>query len=223
MGLGDSLMRLLRRDKERFKSLRSDEQAMSSETSHGIPQQAEAMEIQRDSLELGLAAGYTGRTLRDVDSSLHRIELQMATKDWITANLQGTLNMLIDMQKNNQNDIENMRKRLEIIEKIAKNIENEVISHEHIEKAELTAKMREVVEILQQVREISYDDLAQRLGISVSSLRGLLSIIARRTGTLQRFDKDRKGWVKYVSTANSAGSSDSNRLDSDFKSSEQQF
>jgi len=214
MGLKDALMRFLRREKQptqRFEAMQSDVKAMQIESYPSEPQEQAAIELQKDSLELGVAAGYTGRTLRDIDSSLNRIEIQMATKDWVTAQFQGTLTLLVDMQKNTQNNIENICKTIENIEILVKNIENHQIERKMVVSTELTAKMREVLAILQEINEISYEDLAKRLNISVSSIRGLLSIVAKRTGRIKRFEKDNKGWVSYIS-------SDSKRFQSDSQS-----
>ena len=41
-----------------------------------------------------------------------------------------------------------------------------------------------------------YKDLAERLGISVSSLRGLLTTMCRRTQEIERFTRNGVGWVR---------------------------
>ena len=46
--------------------------------------------------------------------------------------------------------------------------------------------------------EISYEDLAKELGISISALRGLLTLTLRRTSNIERVRKNGKGWVKYA-------------------------
>lgn len=222
MGLRDALIRFLHREKQgdkRFEAMQSDVKALQIDNfpsdTYQLTQPA-TIGLQKDSLELGVAAGYTGRTLRDIDSSLNRIELQMATKDWVSAQFQGTLSLLVDMQKISQNNIENIRKTLENIENILKNIKNHQIGQKSEEKNELTAKMREVLIILKEVKEISYEDLARRLNVSISSLRGLLSIVARRTEGIKRFERDNKGWVSYAQD-------DSKRFESDSQSFQQQF
>jgi len=204
MGLRDWISRLLHHRQLRFEALRSDDKAMQSLAGAEISEQTdEATEvaIQRDSLELGLAAGYTGRAIKEMEASLNRIELQMATKDWVMANFQSSFLMLENILKNMQNDVKNTEKRLENIENYLKSNEMHVISHISEEKTpipHLTAKMRELLSIVEQAKEISYFDLSQRLGISISSLRGLLSIVVRRTGKVKRFERDNKGWVSYI-------------------------
>jgi len=108
------------------------------------------------------------------------------------------------MQKNNQEYMENMRKRIENIENLVKSIEDNVIYHKAKDQQEqMTAKMREALKVIELSGEISYDNLAAKLDISVSSLRGLLSIIARRTDKIKRFEKDTKGWVSFVMNSDS--------------------
>lgn len=188
MGIKDALIKLLHREKQpiqRFEAMQSDVKAMRSEEIAQYPEQSTGLEIQRDSLQLGLAAGYTGQSIRTIETTLNRIELQMATKDWVTANFQGTLDLLLNMQKNNQEYMENMRKRLENIENLVKSIEDNVIYHKSKDQEEMTAKMREAMKIIELSGEISYEDLSRRLNISISSLRGLLSIISRRTDRIK--------------------------------------
>ena len=40
-------------------------------------------EIEKDSLQLGFAAGYTGRSIHDIHKSLERIETMMPSREWI--------------------------------------------------------------------------------------------------------------------------------------------
>ena len=47
----------------------------------------EYIRIQKDALELGLAAGYAGRSLHNIESTLERMESLMVTKDWMTGKL----------------------------------------------------------------------------------------------------------------------------------------
>lgn len=212
MGLKDAVMRFLRRgkqDDQRFEALQSDDEALRSVD---IPQYEESpgsLEIQKDSLQLGIAAGYTGKSIRNIESTLNRIDIQMATKDWVVANFQGTLDMLVSMQKNSQEHMESVRKRLENLENLVKSIEDNIIFRKSKGNELMTAKMKEALKIIELSGEISYDDLSNKLEISVSSLRGLLSVIARRTDKIMRFEKDNKGWVSFVI------SSDSKRFESE--------
>ena len=199
-------MRFLRRGQQegqRFEALQSDAESLRSVENTQYETSPGTLEIQKDSLQLGIAAGYTGQSLRNIESTLGRIDMQMATKDWVVANFQGTLDMLVSMQKGNQNSIEDMKKRLESVENLVKSMEDNIIFHKSRNNEAMTAKMREALRIIELSGEISYDDLSAKLGISVSSLRGLLSVIARRTDKIKRFERDNKGWVSFVINSDS--------------------
>jgi hypothetical protein len=165
------------------------------------------VELQKDSLQLGIAAGYTGRALREIESSLVRIESQIVTKDWFSNQFLVKTTELLDLLKKHD---ENEEARFEIIQnsllslqKTAETAPEPVKTQlfEHIKTIEgqlpLTRKMQQLVLVIKESREISYSDLATKLGISESALRGLLSTTVRRTNDLERFEKLGKGWVRY--------------------------
>ncbi|MFQ6120579.1 MAG: hypothetical protein ACE5KE_11945, partial [Methanosarcinales archaeon] len=92
MGISDFLSKIFRKkrqvegiqasqiaanDLKRTKS-EKDFDKVSLESGQSSP----VLEVQKDSLQLGIAAGYTGRSLKGIESSLNRIEAQMPTKDW---------------------------------------------------------------------------------------------------------------------------------------------
>jgi hypothetical protein len=57
--------------------------------------------------------------------------------------------------------------------------------------------MEELVSLVKSSKEISYDELAAKLNITISALRGLLSTTAQRTNKIERFMVDGKGWVRF--------------------------
>ncbi|MFH0711070.1 MAG: hypothetical protein V1944_00670, partial [Candidatus Aenigmatarchaeota archaeon] len=62
----------------------------------------------------------------------------------------------------------------------------------------LSPKMKDLISIVKQSKEISYDDLAAKLTITVSGLRGLLANTLVRTTEIERFSVSGKGWVRYT-------------------------
>jgi predicted ArsR family transcriptional regulator len=58
--------------------------------------------------------------------------------------------------------------------------------------------MKLLEDIVKEVGEISYTELANKLGITESALRGFLTQCIRRGVKIQRFEKLGKGWVKFV-------------------------
>jgi hypothetical protein len=167
-----------------------------------------SIELQKDSLQLGLAAGYTGRSLREIESSLTRIESQVVTKDWFSSQFGDHVAELIDLFKKHE---ENEQKRFEAIQSVLNSLYQTAEKAPEPVKAELfqeikaierqlplTPKMKELLQVVKESREISYDELHNRLGISISALRGLLTNMAKRTDQIERFEKDNKGWAKYT-------------------------
>ncbi|MEM5794416.1 MAG: hypothetical protein QXS48_00745 [Candidatus Aenigmatarchaeota archaeon] len=193
---------------ERFKAL----QIATSETKiQPETPQSETLELEKESLQLGIAAGYTGRALKEIEASLNRIETQMVSKDWFLSKFEIPLMTVNEIKEILKQHDENMSKRFEIIQnsieslKKTAEISPEPIKTEimtQIEKIEsqlpLTPKMEEVLAIIKECKEISYKDLAQKLGWKdTSGLRGLLSNMAKRTDKIERFEKDGQGWVRY--------------------------
>jgi len=181
---------------------RFDEPPISYEPPKPTPQ------IHQESLQLGLAAGYTGRFIKSIEQALSRIEYQMVTKDWFKNEFEDTTPELINLIK--QHD-KNVQQRFDSIQqtidrmyqatgKAPEPLRSELIQEiRSIEKQiPLSPKMRELMNIVKEAGEISYADIASRLEISISGLRGLLSNTLKRTNKLKRFDRNGKGWIKYI-------------------------
>jgi|SRR3989304_3057541 len=231
MGLRDALMRVLRRSKrseETIESIEIDNQSSInqsidivpevtpiSEEIHGTPEStlwtAEKVPIvEKDSYHLGLAAGYTGKSIRSIEDSLSRIESQMVTKDWFSVTFEDNSPKIIEkLDKIDQNTA----KIVENIEKILKSMEMTVFHapeplktelYGHIQAIQnqlpLTPKQQMLIFVVKEVKEISYTNLANRLGITEDGLRGLLSITIRKANlasVMERFERNGKGWVRY--------------------------
>jgi len=173
-----------------------------------IPRKSPSIELQKDSLQLGLAAGYTGRSLREIEGSLNRIESQMVTKDWFLFNFEDkSLDLLEFLKKHDEKQetrFEALQSTLENLQKTAAKapepIKTEIL--EHVQTMEkqipLTPRMNQVLGIVKQNKEISYEGLRTMLNnISISALRSLLTNMAKRTDKIERFKRNGKGWLKY--------------------------
>jgi len=147
------------------------------------PKTEEKLEISKPSLELGVAAGYVGRAIKDIELSLQRIESQMATKDWVVLNVLDPLKSFLNEKFEELKGLL-LEKREKLMEK-----EKEFV---------LSEKMRKILDILKERGEngISYVELSQLLGISVSSLRGLLSLMCKHVKNIERFSIGKQGWVR---------------------------
>ncbi|MBI2084239.1 MAG: hypothetical protein HYT70_01315 [Candidatus Aenigmarchaeota archaeon] len=184
-------------------SLQSDTQALENQSLQSASNisdidqtESRPLEIEKGSLHLGIAAGYTGRVLRDIEASLLRIEAQMVTKDWMTLQVKDDIDKRLETIQEALYGISGIAKTLppseqaKIMDKI-QSIESNL---------PLTPQMQRIMAVLELNKEISYDELAAKLGIQVSALRGLLSQMAKRTQRIVRTEKEGKGWVKISET-----------------------
>jgi hypothetical protein len=195
-------------------------ESITQSLNHSINQSEEKpqpIELERESLQLGLAAGYTGRSIREIESSLVRIESQMASKEWFIAQfgdpkkLIELLESIRDILKAHDNltmkHFEMIESSLLSLQGIAKKapepIRTEMLSQINLIESQLplTPKMRQLEDIVKDAGEISYTELASRLGITESALRGFLTQCIRRGVRIQRFEKLGKGWVKFIQTS----------------------
>jgi len=173
------------------------------------------IELQKESVQLGLAAGYTGRALRDIERSLVRIESSLPSRDWFAAefgdqkrvvelleSIRNILKIHDDLTMKHFEMLENTIYALQgIAQKAPEPVKTEILREIRTIEANLppTPKMQQLINIVKQ-GEINYTNLASALGITESALRGLLTLTIRRTSAVQRFERDGKGWVKRVST-----------------------
>ncbi len=199
----------------RFEALQSDTLQEKPSQNEAEISKPETLELEKDSLQLGIAAGYTSRAIKEIEASLNRIETQMISKEWFLSKFEHPLLTINEIKEILKQHDENTAKKFEIIQNLLENlkktaeispepIKTELITQ--IEKIEsqlpLTPKMEEVLAIVKEYGEISYRDLAQRLGWKdTSGLRGLLSNMTKRTNKIERFEREGQGWVKYRSEA----------------------
>jgi hypothetical protein len=180
-----------------LQSLKSQNQTIiSSPPENNYPQKT--IEIEKDSLTLGVAAGYTGRTLKEIENSLNRIESQMITKDWYLAQEAPKIELFKSMLttlNNIQNSLNNLSIQASGLPLPIKSQINQKI--EEI-KTSINETEEKILNILKEMKEISYTDLANKAGLTESGLRGILSILARKDNRIKRFKIRKRGWVKFI-------------------------
>lgn len=176
----------------------------------------EVTALEKDSFQLGLAAGYTGKSIKEVERSLSRIERQMVTKDWFKTEFDDQTPELIENLENIRKAVErhdvSVQNRFKSIQSVLDRLQRvavkapEPIKTDILREIEtmrsqipLSTKMKELVSVVRSVGELSYKDMATRLSITTSALRGLLSNTMKRTNEIERFRRDGKGWVRYKS------------------------
>lgn len=193
-----------------------------------FPKSSSSISLEKESFGLGLAAGFTGKSIKEIEYSLNRIENQMTTKDWFLATFEDKTPDLIELirvlDRNGQARYEAIQSSIDKLKEMSKVLPEPLKSSlsAQISAIELnlplTPKMEEALSAIKEAGEISYEDLAKRLNLTeVSGLRGLMANMIKRTKDIERFAKGGKGWVKYV------GKSDLNRPQSDLKQGEAAF
>ena len=184
----------------------------SNELTHSTHSLAnkEDITLQKDALELGLAAGYAGRSLKVIETSLERLESIVISKDWANQEL---LPLIRSIDINEQRRFESLVSIINSIGKVAErsptNLRQELltISKQLEEHGNLTKRMVRLISAVKETGEISYTDLANKLNMTEDGLRSLVSIVCRKTNELQRLKKDEKTWVKYTSSPSESSES----------------
>jgi len=204
---------------ERFRALQSASSAMESAEEK---QERTTFELQRDSLQLGLTAGLVGKTIKDIENTLYRIESQMVTKEWFTLQFRDLLEVIQRLKEHEEKEQERFQILLEAItslKRLSTSLPTDLRKNlmEQVEKIEstlpLTPRMKQILEIVKQKTEISYEELSKILGISLSGLRGVLTEMRKRTDEIECFIKDGHGWIKYRAGALPSASERSSPFD----------
>jgi len=168
--------------------------------------------IDKESLKVGMAAGYISRSLISIEDGIERIENSMPSKEWITMNLLSKIEqiqqvmynireILMDHERNEEKRFEVLLEAITKLKTVASSlpepIKTEILSTAaSLKSAALTPKMKQILDILKEKGEISYQELAERLGITTDGLRGILSRMVKICDEIERFEKDGKGWVR---------------------------
>ncbi|MEM5797092.1 MAG: hypothetical protein QW813_00270 [Candidatus Aenigmatarchaeota archaeon] len=172
----------------------------------------ENIQLQKDALELGLAAGYASHLLKSIENSIERLESMVLTKQWAETYLLPLLKSIAD---NEQKRFETLLSVLNHLRntsyKLPKNVQTLLekpildIEKEVTKSPKLTPQMQKLFSILKEVGEISYSDLSKRMGMkSEDGLRGFLSIVNKKfPGTIDRFEKEgKRKWVRLKKAQN---------------------
>lgn len=184
--------------------------------------------LEKESVQLGLAAGYTSHLIQSIESSLNRIESLMVTKDWFehkdkSTQLLGTLELIKTILESHDRKTEEkfdklhnaLLRLLVVAKKVPEPFKSELRSE--IEKIEaqlpLSSRMNVILLTIKERGEISYKELTSLLGYkTVDSLRSYLSKMKRRGAAIETFTKNNEKWVRLKSRHTE---STSQRLESD--------
>ncbi|MHA1668750.1 MAG: hypothetical protein ACTSUR_08835 [Candidatus Heimdallarchaeaceae archaeon] len=167
----------------------------------------------KEEFKVGVATGYFLRSLKEIENILNRMEATQVTKDWFLANFEDKTPELMNTLRETNEKLEESFKRLEEnvkrIESMLERLQaltsassNARGDYERLQaltsSEEFTEKEAKALEIIMERGEISYEDLAKELEVSLSYTRALLSKIARNRPDIVRFKRESKGWVKII-------------------------
>ena len=180
----------------------------------------------KEEFKEGLTTGYFLRSLKEIENTLNRIEATQATKDWILANFEDKTPELIEWMKRIDEKLKNIEELIkgstkfeEVINRLSSAYERlqaltsanerslalisaksneEKSKHEEVVTKEMSEKEIKAFEIISEKGEISYEELAKELQVSLSYLRAILSQLAKKRPEIIRFKRDGKGWVKII-------------------------
>jgi len=188
---------------EWFKRLFKNNQALdSSGQASTQTNEQSSIEFDKESVQLGIAAGYTGRSIHDINSTLNRIETVMPSKDWLTMQLSDHFR---NHEESEQRRFETLVNALSSLHSISLEVPEPIKTRllDKINLAEqnlgLSDRMKELVQLVRYSGEASYKDLTQKMGLTDSGFRSLLSMTMKRTIELEKFERNNKSYLRYRS------------------------
>jgi len=160
--------------------------------------------LEKESLQLGFAAGYTGRSIHDINAALNRIEAILPNKDWL----------LIQFEELLRRQEESEQKRLEIILEALNSLRSlsaqapEPLKGRLLDKISLveskfepSRRMKELIQLVKLTGQASFKDLAEKMNLSGSGLRSLVMMTLPRTNELEKFTVGKERWLRYKSSS----------------------
>ena len=212
-------------DMNRYESMNQSIESPRSTIISSEKEEKPTISIDKESLKVGMAAGYISRSLISIEDGIERIEISMPSKEWITMNIlpkieqvqQAIYNIreiLMDHERNEEKRFEVLLEAINKLKTMAPSlpepIKTEILSTvASLKSATLTPKMQQILDILKERREISYQELAEKLGITTDGLRGILSRMVKVCDEIERFEKDGKGWIRIKSIQSDLNRSES--------------
>jgi predicted transcriptional regulator len=209
----------------RFESMNQSVESSKSTIISSEKEEKPIISIDKESLKVGMAAGYISRSLISIEDGIERIENSIPSKEWITMNIlpkieqvqQAIYNIreiLMDHERNEEKRFEVLLEAINKLKTMAPSlpepIKTEILSTvASLKSATLTPKMQQILDILKERREISYQELAEKLGITTDGLRGILSRMVKVCDEIERFEKDGKGWIRIKSIQSDLNRSES--------------
>lgn len=158
-----------------------------------------SIELEKESIQLGIAGGLTGRFIHDIDKTLNRIETIMPSKDWLTIQLNEQFSQ---HEQNEQRRFETMVNALNTLHSISieapEPVKTRLIEEIHTVESRLglSKRMKELIQLLKYSGEASYSDLAKKMDLTESGFRSLLAMTLTRTSEIEKFERDNRKWLR---------------------------
>lgn len=167
----------------------------------------ERLGFEKESLAAGMAAGSAKKSIDIIEENMRRVinileerlperalsheQFEQVVKESSEvesdiAEIRNSLSKMPDLL----NKLESIQNRLEALQESHKVIRSDS------ESLRPSQSMIRIYEKVKEMGEVSFRDLAEQLGMSVSGVRGLVSKGKNRGLNLETFIRDREGWVK---------------------------
>ena len=192
MGLLDRFKRIFgAKESSRIESHRIENRFKIDEKSIQIDAESNRIDekSRQDVFKLGFLTGYVGKSLESIEDSLKRLESLTPSKDWLESKFQDFISKLMDEIRSVKESVDthesNQEKRFNILNESLNRLESlaskapSPLKEEILEEVEtlkqnlpLTPRMEKLLSIVEEHGEISYKQLAEKMGISTDSLRG---------------------------------------------------
>ncbi len=158
-------------------------------------------ELEKDSLQLGFAAGYTGRSIHDINYALERIETMMPSKDWLLVKLEELERRHEEGEERRLKTLLDALESLRLIStKAPEPIKTELLKkiEEVKSKYGITRRINDLIQLVKESGEASFSQLATKMNLSGSGFRTLVKTALERTNQLEKFDMGKKEkWLRY--------------------------
>ncbi len=158
-------------------------------------------ELEKDSLQLGFAAGYTGRSIHDINSTLGRIETMMPSKDWLVIELEKQSNQLEEgAQRRFQATIEALNSLRSLSGQAPEPLKTQLLDKIDVIESRYAPsdRMKELIQLVKLKGEASFKDLAKMMDLTDSGFRSMVMLTLPRTNEIEKFDKGTKEkWLRY--------------------------
>lgn len=161
-------------------------------------------DLEKESLQLGFAAGYTGRSIHDINAALNRIETILPSKDWLLIQLEELLRRQEEGEQRRLGIVlEALTSLRSLSSKAPEPLKGQLLDTISIveSKFEPTRRMKELIQLVKLTGQASFKDLATKMDLTGSGFRSLVMMTLPRTNELEKFTVGKEKWLKHRSSS----------------------